>query len=54
MTPENSPHWAPPNHGNTHRLLADHSSSNGQVLPRLSHIMLAFLILLAFTLPSFA
>jgi hypothetical protein len=52
MSPETPPHWAPVNHGNTHRLLADHSTSNGRILPRLSHITFALLLLLAFTLPA--
>lgn len=52
MSPDNPPHWSPPNHGNTHRLLADHSTSYGRVLPSLSHILPVFLLLLAITLPA--
>jgi hypothetical protein len=33
------------------RLLADHDSSSGSLLPRLGHITVTFLLLLAFFLP---
>ena len=34
-----------------HEFLADHSTSNGQILPKLSHVMFVFLLLLAFSIP---
>ena len=34
-----------------HSFLADHSTSNGQILPKLQHVVFAFLLLLAFSIP---